>query len=113
MPGATKIEELTDAPGRGSRVTIFDPEGFPVNLVFGQEIAETTAFPKKLVYNWEQDKPREGAFQRFSAGPAAVHKVSTSCQIPGHPIVNPPAAWALWPLRRRFGHTSSVLHTQL
>lgn len=78
MPGATKIEQLIDAPGRGSRVTIFDPEGFPVNLVFGQEMVETTDLPEKLVYNWEQDKPREGAFQRFSTGPAAVHKVSSS-----------------------------------
>jgi hypothetical protein len=76
MPGATEIEELTDAPGGGSRVTIFDPEGFPVNLVFGQERAETGKLPEKLVYNWEQEKPREGAFQRFFPGPAAVHKVN-------------------------------------
>ncbi|KIM95298.1 hypothetical protein OIDMADRAFT_45226 [Oidiodendron maius Zn] len=75
MLGATEIEELTDAPGGGSRVTIFDPEGFPVNLVFGQEMAETGKLPEKLIYNWEQDKPREGAFQRFSTGPAAVHKL--------------------------------------
>lgn len=113
MPGATKIEELTDAPGKGSQVTIFDPEGFPVNLVFGQETAETGKLPKKLVYNWEQDKPREGAFQRFSTGPSAVHKVSSSGQIPCRPILKIPAAWALWPLRRQHGDTSSVLYTQL
>jgi hypothetical protein len=77
MPGATAIEKLTDAPGGGSRVTIFDPEGFPVNLIFGQEPAKIGALPEKLVYNSEHDKPREGAFQRFSTGPAAVHKVST------------------------------------
>lgn len=76
LPGATAIEKLTDAPGGGSRVTIFDPEGFSVNLIFGQEAAKIGAFPEKLVYNSEQDKPREGAFQRFSTGPAAVHKVS-------------------------------------
>jgi hypothetical protein len=80
MPGATAIERLTDAPGGGSRVTIFDPEGFPVNLVHGQELAETGKLPQKLTYNWEEEKPREGAFQRFSAGPAAVHKVSAPNQ---------------------------------
>lgn len=38
-------------------------------------MAETGKLPEKLVYNFEQDKVREGAFQRFREGPAAVHKV--------------------------------------
>lgn len=75
MPGASKIEELTDAPGGGSRVTIYDPEGFPVNLLHGQELAETGQLPERLVYNFEEDKSRVGSFQRFKTGPAAVHKV--------------------------------------
>lgn len=112
MPGATTIVELTDAPGGGSRVTVFDPEGFPVNLVFGQEQAETGNLPEKLVYNWEQDKPREGAFQRFSTGLAAVHKVSSSTQLSNHLILTP-TAWTLWSLRRRLRDTNSVLHAKL
>ena len=75
LPGATEIEELTDAPGGGFRIGFQDPEGFPVNLIFGQQLAETGKLPEKLVYNFEQDKVREGAFQRFREGPAAVHKV--------------------------------------
>lgn len=75
IPGAGKIEEMRDAPGGGYRVTVFDPEDFPINLVYGQEVTETGKLPEKLIYNWENDKPREGAFQRFVAGPAAVHKV--------------------------------------
>ncbi|OBU00224.1 hypothetical protein VE01_01676 [Pseudogymnoascus verrucosus] len=75
IPGASKIEELTNAPGGGSRVTIYDPEGFPVNLLYGQELVEPGQLPEKLVYNFEEDKPRIGSFQRFTAGPAAVHKL--------------------------------------
>jgi hypothetical protein len=78
LPGAGKIEEMTDAPGGGYRITVFDPEGFPINLVHGQEASETGKLPEKLIYNWENDKPREGAFQRFLTGPAAVHKVFLS-----------------------------------
>ena len=75
MPGASVIESMTDAPGGGSRVTVFDPEGFPVHLIHGQETSKFGKLPQKLTYNWEEEKPRKGAFQRFSAGPAAVHKV--------------------------------------
>ena len=76
LPGAGEIEELKDAPGGGYRISFQDPEGFPVNLVYGQEPAETGKLPKKLVYNFENEKEREGAFQRFRDGPAAVHKVN-------------------------------------
>lgn len=75
LPGAGKIEELTDAPGGGHRIQFVDPEGFPVNLIFGQTPAETGKLPKKLIYNTEKEKTREGAFQRFHDGPAAVHKL--------------------------------------
>lgn len=112
IPGATKIEKLTDAPGGGSRVTIFDPEGFPVNLVFGQEKAETGNLPQKLIYNWEQDKPREGAFQRFSTGPAAVHKVSSLSLTP-NAVTLTTVARTLRSLRRRLECASPILYAHL
>jgi len=66
---------MKDAPSGGYRVTIIDPEGFPVHLVYGQEPVETGNLPEKLIYNVESAKAREGAFQRFQDGPAAVYKV--------------------------------------
>ncbi|KAH8585710.1 Glyoxalase/Bleomycin resistance protein/Dihydroxybiphenyl dioxygenase [Bisporella sp. PMI_857] len=69
------IEVMNDSPGGGFRVTVYDPEGFPVNLIWGQEPTKTGHLPQRLVYNFENDKPREGTFQRFLAGPAAVHKL--------------------------------------
>lgn len=76
MPNASKIEELSDAPGGGSMVTLIDPEGFPVNFLFGQKPAQVGDLPKNLILNSESEKPRKRTFQRFQPGPAAVHKVS-------------------------------------
>ena len=70
------VEELVDAPGGGHLVTLEDPEGFPISLVYGQTSAEPRAIPAKIPFNEENDKPRIRAFQRFKPGPAAVYKVS-------------------------------------
>ena len=75
MAGAGQIQELSDAPGGGSMVTLVDPEGYPLNLMYGATAAEVGEFPEKLVHNTEIDKPRRRRFQRFQPGPAAVHKV--------------------------------------
>jgi hypothetical protein len=72
--GATGIERL-DAPGGGEIVTLTDPVGHKVHLVFGQQ--EKQAAPpelQKLVVNYEDEKPRKGKFQRFEPGPAPVHR---------------------------------------
>ena len=56
-------------------LTLTDPEDFPVNLMFGQTPAEPKGYPEKLTINYEVEKPRVLKFQRFSPGPAAIHKV--------------------------------------
>jgi hypothetical protein len=80
IPGATVssdgVEEMKDAPGGGYIVTIADPEGFPVNFVWGQsEVREERKRPEKILLNDETDKPRQKSFQRYKPGPAEVHKV--------------------------------------
>lgn len=74
-PGAGKIEELTDAPGGGHMVTLTDPEGFPINLIYGQQKTDGGPMPEILTTNYEAHKPRVARFQRFKPGPAAVHKL--------------------------------------
>ena len=81
VPGATKIEELEDAPGGGYFVTLTDPEGFPINLMYGQKPAERGPMPEILTTNYELEKPRVAKFQRFKPGPAAVHKVRPVYQL--------------------------------
>lgn len=75
IPGASPIEELTDAPGGGHMVTLTDPEGFPINLMYGQQPKEPGPMPEILTTNYEVEKPRVARFQRFKPGPAAVHKL--------------------------------------
>ncbi|KAJ5281312.1 hypothetical protein N7478_006684 [Penicillium angulare] len=75
LPGASPVQHLVNAPGEGHLVTVRDPEGFPLNLIFGQTPAQKKAFPEKLTLNYEDEKPRIRKFQRFNPGPAAVHKL--------------------------------------
>lgn len=74
IPGATAIARL-DAPGGGEIVSLTDPAGHPLHLVFGQRPKAIEEMQlEQLVVNFEQDKPRKGRFQRFKPGPAPVHK---------------------------------------
>jgi len=77
LPGSSSIQELVDAPGGGFFVALRDPEGFPINLIYGQQEREPSLEeqPKMLAYNFENEKPRVREFLRFKPGPAAVHKV--------------------------------------
>lgn len=75
IPGASQIEEMKDAPGGGYIVTVHDPNGFPVNLIYGQEKTSRGEYPGKIIQNYEVEKPRVRKFNRFTPGPAAVHKL--------------------------------------
>ena len=60
LPGAesSSIETLHEAPGGGFLLTLHDPEGFPINLLYGQEPAPKGEYPSKVIVNDEVDKPR-------------------------------------------------------
>jgi hypothetical protein len=45
--------------------------------MFDQKEVKNLKYPEGLLINSEKDKPRKRMFQRFQAGPAAVHKVRT------------------------------------
>ncbi|KAK5124653.1 hypothetical protein LTR85_001366 [Meristemomyces frigidus] len=75
IEGASEILDLRDAPGGGHMVTLHDPEGFIVNVMYGQEPAPLGDLPQKVLLNDETDKPRVRKFNRFTPGPAAVHKL--------------------------------------
>jgi hypothetical protein len=57
-------------------VTLQDPEGFPISLVYGQEETNGEPSPVPITLNFERYKPRIRKFQRFNQGPAAVYRVS-------------------------------------
>lgn len=56
-------------------VTAYDAEGFPISLLYGQTPRPRDAMPEILATNYAVHKPRVAAFQRFTPGPAAVHKL--------------------------------------
>lgn len=53
VPTASKIYDLTDAPGGGECVTVRDPvDGFPVHLVYGQTQRELTEEYEQRISNF-------------------------------------------------------------
>ncbi|GKZ85857.1 hypothetical protein AnigIFM56816_000702 [Aspergillus niger] len=74
---AGAVEELKHAPGGGLLLTLTDPEGFPFNLIYGQQevTAKQDLFFDKVLLNFPDDKPRVRQFNRFQPGPAAVYKL--------------------------------------
>ncbi|KAI1776941.1 trihydroxytoluene oxygenase [Hypoxylon cercidicola] len=72
---ATPIQKLEDAPGGGFLVTIYDPAGFPINLLWGQMSERLAEQKPNIDFNYEKEKHRLGAYQRFKRGPAAVYRV--------------------------------------
>ena len=74
IQGATQIAPF-EGPGGGELVTVTDPAGHHVHLIFGQQEKEKQGVKlPKLLVNLEDDKPRKGNFQRFEPGPAPVHR---------------------------------------
>lgn len=76
IPGAGPVAPLPPhIPGGGEIVTLRDPAGHLVHLVHGQTPKQASPPAlEKLTINYEDEKPRKGAFQRFTPGPAMVHK---------------------------------------
>ncbi|KAI0482162.1 oxidoreductase [Xylariaceae sp. FL0804] len=78
LPKATRVYDLTDAPGGGRGVTFHDPvDGYPLHLVFGQQTAPMLDIPLShgaVNYPNEKNRPAN-SFQRFKKGPAPVHKL--------------------------------------
>jgi hypothetical protein len=79
IPGCSAITKL-DAPGGGESVTLTDPVSHAVHLVYGQTKTTNAQPPpctqKDVPTNFEfsDQKPRQGVFQRFEPGPASVHR---------------------------------------
>ena len=77
LPEASPVEDLSNSPGGGLLVIITDPEGFPLNMIFGQEPINTEdEHYEKITFNYPDEKTRIRMFNRFQPGPAAVHKVT-------------------------------------
>ena len=66
-----------DGPGGGEIITVTDPAGFKIHLVHGQKEKSEMDIPsnvRRVVFNYEDEKPRKGKFQRFEPGPVPIAK---------------------------------------
>lgn len=73
IPGASKVLD-NGGPAGGYLVTIPDPDGIPVNLVWGLD-AKPVADDKIPPVNYPVTKPRKGEFRRFKQEPCPVFKL--------------------------------------
>jgi catechol 2,3-dioxygenase-like lactoylglutathione lyase family enzyme len=73
--------EPLDAPGGGQVVRLTDPDGFTVEVVVGQALAQPIAAPQPPAWNSVFAHPRQGAVKRVGQGPAAVVRL-------GHAVLN-------------------------
>jgi catechol 2,3-dioxygenase-like lactoylglutathione lyase family enzyme len=71
LPGASGPQPL-EGPGGGQRVSVGDPDGYRIDLVYG--IAATAPLPIRppLIINTALDKPRRGAVQRPEKAAAQI-----------------------------------------
>lgn len=74
LPSASNIVD-SDTPGGGSTVTLKDPTGHNVILVFGKKQLPVQAALREIELNSAQVKHRRGVFQRFKPGPSPIHKL--------------------------------------
>lgn len=61
--------EENDAPGAGRIVRFTDPNGFPVDVVAGQNCPQPLPVGRHLTHNDGEEQPRKGEPLRVAAGP--------------------------------------------
>ncbi|KAF2102971.1 glyoxalase family protein [Rhizodiscina lignyota] len=80
MQGA-EVKDVSHRPGSGKMVSVPDPNGFVIEIVYGQE---EKIVPRqgisvveggRPIVNGAVQKSRKGVFNRMSSNPAKVHKI--------------------------------------
>ncbi len=74
LEGASAVEKI-EAPGGGERVRFTDPDGYPVEVVYGRQELEPLALRSSAPLNRGSDRQRLGTMQRTEAGPSCVKRL--------------------------------------
>lgn len=74
LEGAGPVQP-SDRPGGGETVTLTDPAGFQVEIVFGQAPSDAPVHRPPLALNGPDGRPRVNAFQRPPLAPPEVLKL--------------------------------------
>lgn len=74
LPGAGSLQ-ASDRPGRGEMLTLTDPSGFTVEVVWGQQSVPTLPHRQPLAINLPQQSARVNGFQRPPIAPPEVTRL--------------------------------------
>jgi catechol 2,3-dioxygenase-like lactoylglutathione lyase family enzyme len=80
--GASDIEDL-DAPGGGKRVRLTEPNGYQIEVIFGQEQQQEIAVPRFGINTAAARDSRLGELTRIERGPSHVKRL-------GHAVIMTP-----------------------
>ncbi|KAF2101151.1 Glyoxalase/Bleomycin resistance protein/Dihydroxybiphenyl dioxygenase [Rhizodiscina lignyota] len=73
LPAASSIKDSKE-PGGGKVVTLKDPNGVEIRLLYGQETLGEKSEPMTSI-NTPSEKQRKGEFVRMKTGPSHIHKL--------------------------------------
>ena len=79
VPGASKIHEI-DEPGGGKRVTLTDPDGRVIEVIYGMEVVDDLPVRDVIINNGKHKLARTD-LQRISANPGQPSHVKRSAHV--------------------------------
>ena len=78
-PGASEVHEI-DEPGGGKRVTVPDPDGRQIEIIYGMETAENIDV-RETLYNFGNNKVNRTEIQRLSMNPGHPSHIKRSAHV--------------------------------
>ena len=81
-PGASGIENI-DEPGGGKRVRLTEPNGYQIEVVWGQELLEPIPVRYQKINSGPEGENRAGELMRIHTGPSRVKRI-------GHGVLGSP-----------------------
>lgn len=90
LPGASGIETL-DEPGGGRRVRLTEPNGYQVEIIFGQERVAPRRTERDPVNTGSEPERRAGRLMRLSPSPTPIQRIGHG--VLATPKVKETTAW--------------------
>src|SRR5215469_4101560 len=82
LPGASKIENI-DEPGGGKRVRLTEPNGYQVEVIYGQKKLKPIKVKRQAINSAAEPINRKGELMRIARGPARPKRI-------GHVVIGTP-----------------------
>lgn len=90
LPGASGIEHM-DEPGGGRRVRLTEPNGYQIEVIYGQETLDPIPVPFQKLNSGAEGDNRVGELMRIHTGPSRVKRIGHG--VMGSPKLMETVAW--------------------